>query len=71
MKKKKIEELKDKTVEELRKRILELRKEIVELRLKIKAGQEKNVRKPKIKRKELAQALTALRASSRIPVSER
>lgn len=61
MKKKDLEELKNKNVANLRKTIADLEKEIVNARLQLNQGKVKNVHSLKEKKKNIATAMTILR----------
>lgn len=61
MKKTEFKNLKSKKTEELKKMAIEKRLEIVKTKAKIAAGQEKNLRKARNLRKELAQILTVVK----------
>jgi len=61
MKKKDFEELKTKTISDLKKKIADLEKEIVNAKLELKMGKLKNVHLVNQKRKDIAQAKTILK----------
>lgn len=60
MKKKDLSKLKEKSIKDLRKMVEEKKKEAQETFAKIKGGQEKNVKKFKSLRKDIAQILTLI-----------
>ncbi|MBX4205615.1 50S ribosomal protein L29 [Candidatus Microgenomates bacterium] len=60
MKKKEFQQLSEKSVKDLTNKVTELKKKISMDYLKIRVGQEKNLRVVKNTRKELAQTLTVL-----------
>lgn len=61
MKKKELENIREKSITELKKTALEAKKEISLVYTKIKAGQEKNTSQMKKLRHNLAQVLTLIR----------
>lgn len=61
MKKKDLQALKSKSIKELRKMVLDKKKEANEAFIKTKAGQEKNLKKVKNLRKDIAQILTLIK----------
>jgi ribosomal protein L29 len=71
MKKKNLKEVSGKTLEELKKDEKALRIKAFQFYAKIKAGQEKNVRRAFLVRKELAQVLTLIRQKEIIADEER
>jgi ribosomal protein L29 len=61
MKKKDLQALKSKSIEELKKMVSDKKKEADEAFIKTKAGQEKNLKKVKNLRKDIAQILTLVK----------
>lgn len=61
MKKKELQTFKDKKLEELKKAVQEKRVEIAKASAEMYAGKEKNLKKAKNAKRELAQVLTLLR----------
>ena len=70
MKKKELIKLREKTKGELIKLIPEKKKEISETYAKTKAGQEKNLKKVKIARHDLAQVLTVIKEKDLVEKEE-
>jgi ribosomal protein L29 len=71
MKKKDLQTARNKKVSELKKLVLKKRQEVEVLQAKVKAGQEKNLKKAKNLRKEIAQLLTLIREKEIIKKEER
>lgn len=61
MKKKELQEIRNKKMAELEKLVSKKRQEVAVLQAKVKAGQEKNLKKAKNLRREIAQILTLIR----------
>lgn len=61
MKKKELKSLKQKTIKEIEKVLIKKRQSLLETIVKAKAGQEKNVKKVKMLKKDVAQILTILK----------
>ncbi len=61
MKRKSLQKLREKGIEELKKKVLAMKKEQVELVAKIAVGREKNLKSTKNLRRDIAQLLTLIR----------
>ncbi len=61
MKKKEFQEIRNKKIAELEKLVSKRKQEVIGLQAKVKAGQEKNLKKAKNLRREIAQILTLIR----------
>lgn len=61
MKKKDLTDLRNKKINELEKLLAKKRHQLVNVQAKIKAGQEKNLKKAKNTRRDIAQILTIIR----------
>jgi len=55
-----VSELTKKSIDELQETLVEKRTDLAKLRFRVREGQEKNVRKIRVVRKEIAQLLTAM-----------
>lgn len=61
MKKKEFKELKNREIKELEKKVDEKRSEFLKIKISIKSSGEKNLKKARILRKEIAQILTLIK----------
>lgn len=61
MKKKDLVEYRKKTIDELKAKVIELKREVIDSYAKVKAGQEKNLRKPTNTRRDVARLLTIVK----------
>ena len=61
MKKKELKTLREKTIKELRTKVEKLRLDVQLTYAKVKVGQEKNIKKAKNERKDIAQILTIIK----------